>query len=448
MTFYILDPSFRDRGGHHFEFDATIASAARALGQNPVIVAHKDCTAEDANGAAVFPWFSHHIYEDKKSILGYGISNFLYFNASLYDDLTRLHARTRFGPADTILLPTLCENQFFGLARWASGFRSGPGPSLIVYLMFSPDFWPSHATLQAPGQNLTERALFYRWAFNCAATAPVPLAVFAGGRQIAREFSALAGVEIEPHPVPLSLVPAETGKGNDEQRTVLLFAGIAKRDKGFLFLADLADRLGGEYPDHHFLLHVDFSGLANSQCDMCAAFKKLQAVARPNIELLTGALKREDYIAFIKRAHCFVCTYDPVVYARKSSGVVWEAISLGLPILAPAGTFIQREAAEWGAGHHRYETWSAAGIAAAYHLFQKQVDELDGASCQAKERFRGANSADALADHLQRAARGARLPSSHRLPKVARSPGYLVLAWLAFRLKQKLRPKANRPAAA
>jgi len=440
MMVYILDPSLRDNGGHHFEYDVAIASAARSASRNVVIFAHKSYAEPSPAGIEIVPWFSSHIYEDRRSVLAYGVSNFLHFNFSILKDLKRLQKKRRLGPDDIVIAPTISQNQLFGIVRWAAAFVAAKAPLFVVYLMFSPDLQILEGAAANESGADSEKSMFYRFGFECAAAVEATILFFAGGVQLAREYSKLTGMTIKSHPVPICLDPSK--RQNRSDPTTLLFAGVAKREKGFLLLPELAERLSIAHPDHRFLIHVDFGGLAFTQPDMCSAISQLMELAgqRENVVVLTGKAKREEYEALWERSSCLVCTYDPKAYARQTSGVVWEAISIGLPILAPAKTFICREAAEWGAGHVAYSTWSAAGIAAAYSTFYSAIDELSKASREASKRFQAYNNKAALEEHMKLLRKAG--PASHAprfMHRLKQTRLYLILAWLKFRS----RPRAH-----
>ena len=441
MTYYVVDPSLRNGGGHHFEYDIAIATAARENGRNVIILAHREFSAANESGFEIIPWFASHIYEDRKAALAYGLINFLHFNFSLLRDLRKFQKRFALGANDTVLVHTLAENQLFGLMRWASEFKSSEAPLLVVYLMFSPDYFRWDIASGTDVRVDTERTLFYRLAFDCAAASGVSIRFFAGGRELAREYSALTASKMESHPLPLCLDPglAETEPGANLK--TLLYAGVAVREKGFLLLPDVAGRLSAAHPDHHFLIHVDFGGLALAQPDMCAAFEDLSSlkVRRSNVTLLSGNLTRDGYVDFIRQAGCLVCMYSPGAYARKTSGVVWEAISLGLPILAPVGTFPQREAAEWGAGYRCYSSWSAAAITAAYSPFSAGIGELIADSRKGSEAFRASNGDVALTKHLQQLEKsGLGATRKGPLQGIRQSRPYLIWTWLKFRIRKRL----------
>src|SRR4051812_38715423 len=111
MPFYVIEPSLRDEGGHHFEFAATIAANSGSPPEDLVIVAHSSCKASNAGAARIIPWFFDHIHQDIKRP-PYGLSNFIHFNRSIYRDLQRLAKRFRFKSSDMLVFPTIPRTSF------------------------------------------------------------------------------------------------------------------------------------------------------------------------------------------------------------------------------------------------------------------------------------------------------------------------------------------------
>jgi len=433
MTFFIMEPSLRDEGGHHFEFASTIAANSGSNPDDVVIFAHKNCTLSYANGAKIIPWFSDHIHQDVKSQIAYNFSNFLHFNRSLYRDLSGLISDYRFGSGDIVLFPTISENQLWAIVRWAERFKTNDSPVVICYLMFSPDLFAERGE---GSMVVNERTFFYKLSLRKILSTGSPVVAFAGGRQLAREYSALMQSEIKPHPVPISISATKEHVMAAKRPNVLLHAGTAKEDKGFLLLPELVERLTKEHPGDHFLMHADFRSEATTPPEMTQAYARLRDVCemRDNFTLTVGALKRDGYLSLIAQADCYICTYDPRVYARKTSGVVWEAISLGLPILGPSNTFIQREALEWRAGFMPYSVWSADSISEAYSLFRRELNRLAVLSLAAKKQFIAANDGASLTAHFEECANTAR-----GLPFQGKMTTPLLLAWLSFRIRRKLK---------
>jgi hypothetical protein len=398
MTLIILDPNLAHPHGHHMEFDLAIAAAARDREQDVLVFAHRDCPIGSKEGIEIVPLFSHTTYEyrSKDPIVG-SFDNFTYFNDTLASELA-LIPRDRLRTADAVLVPTLTENHLLGYISWMRTFDAARAPLFVLYLMFPSGLGvPNKAGIRTVADPF--QALFYRLAFRRASEPGPPIHFFGGGRQLAREFSDLAGSKIEAHPIPFDPRSRNSKRGTGRP-AALLYAGDIKADKGFMFVPELADRLCTAWPDWDFLIHANSGSFGGS---VLAAYNELKMVVAPrhkNLVLKTGRLLREDYLDLMDRAECLVSTYDPIVYARKSSGVIWEAISLGLPMLVPADTWLEHEAREWDAAYKSYNDFSVDGIIKSFGDFAEAVPTLTAQCLEAAERYQGHNGVTALMDQI------------------------------------------------
>jgi len=400
MALIILDPYLAHPHGHHMEWDLAIVAAARDREQDTLIFAHRDCPIESKDGLEIVRLFSHTTYECKYQdrIVG-RFDDFTYFNDTLASELA-LIPRDRLHATDAVLVPTLTENHLLGYVSWMRTFDAARAPLFVLYLMFPSGLGvPNEIAARTVSDPL--QALFYRLAFRRAAERGPPIHFFGTGRQLAREYSVLAGSTIEAHPIPYD--PRSLKSQREKGRpTALLFAGDAKADKGFTFIPELADRLCAKWPGWDFLIHVN---LGSSWGPTLQAYNELRTAVSPhhdNLIVQTGRLSRKDYVEFMDKADCFVATYDPVVYARKSSGVIWEAISLGLPMLVPADTWLENESREWGAGCRSYKEFSVDGIVESFADFSEAMPSLRAQSAEAAERYQVHNGMSALMDQIGR----------------------------------------------
>ena len=399
MTLILIDPNLKDLHGHHMEWDLAIAAQARSRGEDVIIFAHRECPLPSKNGVEIAPLFSCTTYEARyKDKVSGKFEDFSYFNDVLALELAAI-PREKLRACDAVLVPTLTENHLLGYVSWMRTFDAPRAPLFVIYLMF-----PSGLDVSGIGEPAIcdpFQALFYKLAFRRAAEPGAPIHFFGGGRQLAREFSELIGQTIQAHPVPIDMVSQNPRRGQDRP-TAMLFAGDAKADKGFVLVPDLADRLCAEFPDWRFLIHAN-SGSAWGPARR--AFNRMTDEIAPrheNLVVHTGRLSGEDYLRLMDEADCLVSTYDPVVYARKSSGVAWEAISLGLPMLVPAQTWLEKEVREWDAGYESYENHSVEGIAEKFAAFAQRLPGLVEKSAQAAKSFQLQNGAGPLLNQIGR----------------------------------------------
>lgn len=399
MTLIILDPNLDRETGHHIEWDLTIARAAMERGEKVVIYGHRDCKVGERDKVQIVPWFSETCYASRfpDPITG-RFDDFRYFNDTLAGELSRL-PRELFRASDAVLVPTLTDLHLLGYVAWMKTFDPARAPLFVVHLMFPSGLGFAE---QFDGTAIADpfQALFYRLAYRRASEPGASIHFFGGGRQLAREYSALFDAKVEAHPVP-NCPRRQAPLGKKRRPGCLLFAGDAKADKGFLLVPGLAERLSTEHPGWDVLIHANAGA---SWGEALVAYEAVVRLAkkRGNIKLATGRLTREEYLALMEAADGMIFTYDPVIYACKSSGVLWEAVSLEIPVLVAANTWLEREAQEWGAGYMSYADYSVEGIASQFTAFAAQIRTLARKSVSAAGRYHAFNGGAALMDQIGR----------------------------------------------
>ena len=395
MVLVILDPNLDGPAGHHLAYDLAIAREALARGQAATIVANRRFPATEVEGVRVLPHFTATTYAVRHADPVTGAADdWRHFNDLLLAEL-QLLPRSLTPPEAAVLAPTVTENHLAGYLGWMKAFDPLEAPLFLVHLMF-----PSGVTLDAAGAPVVEeplRALFYRLAERLAREPGPEVHLFASGLQHAAEYGALFGRPVPAHPLPIRPLPDRQAAGCEGR--VLVFAGDARADKGITLLPRLLPALAAAHPDRGFVAHVNAEtawGEAKPAADALAAL----GGTRPNIEVMTGRLPPEAYAALLRSVGLMVFPYDPGLYRRKSSGILWEAVSLGTPVVVPAGTWLENEARHWGAGHVAHAAHAPEAIAAAVAEALARLSELAAVSAAAAERYRAANGAAALLDQI------------------------------------------------
>ncbi|WP_170979225.1 hypothetical protein [Roseomonas sp. HF4] len=392
MGLIILDPNLDGEAGHHLAYDLAIAREAMARGETATIIANRRFPSAEAEGVRIVPHFTETCYAlcHDDPVTG-RFDDYRHFNDLLQAELAAL-PRNEFRATDAVLVPTVTEIHLAGFIGWMKGFDPAEAPVFLIHLMM-----PSGMAVEDGAARVEDplRALFYRLADRAAHEPGPPVHLFASGGQHAAEYGALFGRAVAPHPLPLRPEPGARVAG----RRALLFAGDARADKGIGVLPDLVPRLAEAHPDWTFAAHVN---AAHAWGPARAAAEALAGIAAglPALALAGGRLPPEEYLALLQGARIALFPYDPDLYRRKSSGVLWEAVSLGLPLIVPAGTWLAHEARHWGAGHVTYAAQDAEAIAAAFAAALPRIAELEAASAAASARYRAANGAAALLDQI------------------------------------------------
>lgn len=398
MTFHILDPNLAHDNGHQMEWDFAIASAIQHEGEAVRIFANKKFSQSlELNDVTIAPHFTHTTYEThSKDRFTSAYDDFHFFNDTLQRELSDL-PRESFAPSDTVLAPTLSENHLLGYVNWMKSFDAAAVPLFVVHLMF-----PSGLSIETGGDPRVIdplRALFYALAFRRAAEPGPRICFFGGGRQIAREYSALAGFSIGAHAIPLS-PDRPKAERRAERPKALLYAGDMKLEKGMALLPELVERLCSAHSGWDFVVHANPSIGGGKAMKSHKALRGL-AERHANFQFHSGRLGREAYIELLASADLMISTYNPAAYETKSSGVLWECISLGVPILVPDRTWLANEAREWNVGYGTYSPYSVDAICEAFANMCVGIASFRERSRIGSAEFRALNGPKVLVDQIR-----------------------------------------------
>jgi hypothetical protein len=83
----------------------------------------------------------------------------------------------------------------------------------------------------------------------------------------------------------------------------------------------------------------------------------------------------DDLANEMKNCDLIICPYDPKHYQLSGSGIAWEAISHGVPVIGPAETGIARFINETGAGV-TFDAFNATSILSAVEVANSRYGEI------------------------------------------------------------------------
>jgi len=147
-------------------------------------------------------------------------------------------------------------------------------------------------------------------------------------------------------PYPLAIRPSESVRAPFRH---LLFAGAARRDKGFHHVVDLVAHLAAagssipvtlqSAPDHYDKLSAAVAG----------DLERLKAVRYRHLQLVPDAMPYAQYLKLFPGAICLQ-PYDAADFADRVSTVTLDAMSSGAPVVTAAGTWMARVISRFEAG--------------------------------------------------------------------------------------------------
>lgn len=308
MHVSIMDPGLTSRVGHHFDQDLRVARALAALGHRVAVHANANVTPElvgafAALGVSLHGTFRAGPYDRPKE----SEDNWDYWQAHAAvtcDDLATL------APTDVAFWPSLSPSHFLAMVRAPHGTRIIGGLDGQINWMS-----PLGAELLSSGREMTRRL-----------AARLELGTY--DRFVADAYRPiLAGLAIRRLPVPYDgqYTPPAGKIGR------VGFFGYQRSERGYALLPEIVDALVGR-------------GLALTIQDSGENITTTQA--RPDV-LTLGFV--DDLPAVIATCDLIAWPSNPRNYGARTSGIVWEAIASGRPLVVPSGCLPTRIAFHAGA---------------------------------------------------------------------------------------------------
>jgi glycosyltransferase involved in cell wall biosynthesis len=210
--------------------------------------------------------------------------------------------------------------------------------------------------LAAPGRVPPDRVfLYFHWLrvtpvkrrlLRFVAARQPDLAVFCTTKSLVEVFRQCGfhDVAMLPYPAPEAsrdaiLVPFRQ----------LLYAGAARRDKGFGIVVDLVERLAATHSDIPIAIQItpDYYGKYDDATR--ADIARLEKMSYAALTLVRKTPSPDAYAANFPGSICLQ-PYDPAEFRDRVSGVTLDALAHGCPIVASAGTWTAALIEPYGAG--------------------------------------------------------------------------------------------------
>ncbi len=149
-------------------------------------------------------------------------------------------------------------------------------------------------------------------------------------------------------PYPITPVPPEPPAGGRAFRHVL-FAGAARKDKGFPKVVDLVCRLARDGVRIPVAIQVSPAHYGKYDEGVRAELDRLREAAYSDLRMIPDTLGQEAYREMFEGA-IVLQPYSREDFADRISGVTLDAFSAGAPVVATSGTWMARVAGRFGAG--------------------------------------------------------------------------------------------------
>ena len=348
MKINLLDPGLYGTHGHHLEWDLRVVEELRRLGHDVVVYSNAGIGQEAAAAVAGLAPLARHFrfspygYAEQVDRVAGELILFLDGAALIAQDLRTVR------DADTWMWPSIFSSQLYACTLL------GSTTPMSGCVHVEPAFMASSGPV------------WWRFAFLKAHQARLRMNIGVGGPMLQKEYAPLTAVgQIRCFPA------AHDGAPSGHAKTALRkigFFGHQRDVKGVGILPTLVPRL---LKDRHEVVVQDSGNL-------------VRADAMPGLTVLgyVPSLARE-----IARCDLVVVPYDPVTYRARESGIVWDAISSGVPVVVPAGTASSALVQSTGAGT-TFPGSSAEQVYEAIKAAERDFDQISAAAFAACLKWR------------------------------------------------------------
>jgi len=166
------------------------------------------------------------------------------------------------------------------------------------------------------------------------------IAILATTPSAAEVFSRAGFTNVVLLPYPLTGKHAEEPSGDAPFRH-LLYAGAARRDKGFGLVVDLVERLAGQRSAMPVAIQISADHYGKYDNATLADIGRLERIGYPALTMLRATLEPDAYAALFRGAICLQ-PYDRDAFRDRVSGVTLDALTHGCPVVVPSDTWMAR----------------------------------------------------------------------------------------------------------
>ena len=339
----IVEPTLSSEAGHCHSFVESVC-AARREGEDGITLyagSRARLPRIEGLGVRVVPYFHRRIRKPEAFLL--------------YRKLLR-------GPG-RIFVPTAGRADLTMLSL-AAGRSIPPGKAFLYFHWVKPD--PS------------KRDFFRR-----ASGRQPGLTLMGPTETVAGVFRECGFRDVRVVPYPASPEPVEAAGAGGVFRHVL-FAGAARRDKGFPAVVDLVRLLSDAGSGIPMVVQASPEHYGKFDDGIPAELDRLAKASSARLTIVPETLGAAEYRAMFDGA-IVLQPYSRDDFADRISGVTLDAFSAGAPVIATAGTWMARAALRFGAGVAIEDLSPASilsaveGVRAEYPRFRRNALEAGSA---------------------------------------------------------------------
>jgi hypothetical protein len=258
------------------------------------------------------------------------------------DTATLLHTIGA-GQGDVIFVPTISATEMAGLADLLA--EGGTAAEAEWRLLFRRNLFPGR---DLKGDLKDQHTLQVEQAFqeSAAKLRGARVRFYTDTEELTRQYNQMNLFEFQTVPIPHTHQALEPRRGESPLR--ILYMGDARSEKGYHFIPDLIENLWDDYVASgkvEFHLQSNFN-IPQGEPKAVIARQRLEALAAKApgaVRLYTDPFTSDEYRELLLSGDLNLLFYEPGNYFARSSGILVESLSAGIPVIAPAATWLTRQ---------------------------------------------------------------------------------------------------------
>jgi len=256
-------------------------------------------------------------------------------------DTQKLFRKIGVEPGDLVFIPTINDAEMLGLLEY---FRRNREASRrpTWHLLFRRNIYQGRDPDYA-AQDEGLRALRNTFRYLADNLDGQKVCFYTDTEELTAQYQRLGVFEFQTLPIPVSPeYLAQNRPPRDDAKVTVAYVGDARTEKGYQYLPRLVHdmRARGDQPQR---VRFCFQSNFNTPCGEpkpAVARAQLQQLPPDLVDLRVEPLSSRDYREVVLDSDVLLIPYDPFNYYARSSGVFVEAMTAGVPVVVPGGTWM------------------------------------------------------------------------------------------------------------
>jgi len=373
MRILIVEEALKGLHGHWFQYISDIVQGGREAGYEIEVAVHKDACPEILKALPCRPILSATVFEKGHYSAGTlsGLKRVVAHNRSLYHDLAAfLESEDKY---DVIIATTPRLDHLLAYEFLCRRFRNRRWQWVLIFVESVGRYSADYSKLY-----FSKKSLPLKFALKLSRLLPNKnlFSLVTESEGLARQFERFCGIRfgLVPHVTSLPDLGKFRAKANSSASGPMILGtfGFTRYDKGVDVLQSAIKLLSPWKNGTDVRFVVQWTGDYQMPD---GSWARADAVTSPLVQYIPPFTHSDEYFEWIARTDIMVLPYRRDFYYDKLSRVAIDAALAGMPLVYPAGTWLEGFVQEHAAGI-AFEPENPASLAAAIQQAVQKFPEL------------------------------------------------------------------------